>query len=386
MTSQTHASPTRPAAGPAGPIFVRWTGHGGRWWAGVLALWTALALLVALQTGLATLYRGQPVVWSRVIGVRLLDWATCALFLPVLVGLARHLPLQRGVLGRHLALQAGSAAVVVLLKQVILHLLLQAWLPAHSASLMQELATTGINEFIIFCAIIGVIHATEYHRRYEERGRDAAELERQLTESRLATLTSQIRPHFLFNTMHGITTLMRSDPDAAEHMMSQLADLLEGSLKHPPSHLVALRDEIRLVGKYLAIMQMRFGTRLRVDIAVPDELLDATVPVFLLQPLVENAIEHGVATRAGPASVRLTAERLGDTLRLTVADDGAGAPVADGNGRRSGGIGLANTHQRLKALYGASCNIELRRDIERGTTMTVELPFRTESSAQPSTA
>lgn len=207
------------------------------------------------------------------------------------------------------------------------------------------------------------------------------QLEAQLSDAQLRALRAQLHPHFLFNTLNAITTLIHRDPDAADTMVTRLGELLRLALRADPSHETTLGEEVALLEHYLAIMRVRFADQLSVTCTVPPGLKGALVPSFVLQPLVENALEHGVARLDGPGRVAIEAEQAGDTLAITVTDNGmlADRPLRgrerpdDGS---DGGIGLANTRQRLEALYGARGQLELRPAPGGGTQARLTVPLR----------
>ena len=227
--------------------------------------------------------------------------------------------------------------------------------------------------WIVVSATTAVLHS----RRARERERRSLELAASLAQSRLATLRAQLQPHFLFNSLNAISTLVHRDPNAADEMISNLSDFLRLTLEHSESQELPLRNELEFVRRYLAIEQVRFGDRLRVIEQIPQDALDCLVPVLLLQPLVENALKHGIAPKRGPATLQITAVRSDHQLLLTIEDDGVGLGVA-GNTRP--GIGLSNTRSRLRELHGPRATVTLDAMPSGGTRTTVQLPARTETS------
>ena len=197
-------------------------------------------------------------------------------------------------------------------------------------------------------------------------------LEAQLADARLQTLRTQLQPHFLFNALNTISVLMHEDVDAADRILLQLSALLRRSLDSTEAHEVTLGEEIGFLENYLAIEQARFGARLNYRIHAPDDVRDARVPNLILHPLVENALRHGLATRAGPGRVDVAAARHGDVLRLRVVDDGRALPA-----EMTERVGLANTRARLRLLYGERHRFELRNSEAGGVIAEIELPWRT---------
>lgn len=230
---------------------------------------------------------------------------------------------------------------------------------------------------LTYWAIIGVYYVLDYHERWREREVRAAELERALSESQLQALKMQLHPHFLFNALNSIAALMHSDVEAADTMLVRLSDLLRRALDQAGAQEISLGQELDFLRPYLDIEKVRFQERLSVDFAVPNELLGARVPNLILQPLVENAIRHGIAPQTAPGRITVSARREGETLHLEVRDNGRGlfegrAPVD--------GIGLGNTRARLERLYGAAQSITLTVLPEGGVAAQVSLPLRLAAS------
>ena len=277
--------------------------HAAAWWAFGFAVWTLLALMSVLQAAMYLGYVGESIRWGPLVGIRLLDWYTCALFLPPLVWLARRFPLGGADTPRNVAVQLISPALFVVGKYALLLPIERRIGRADGITLTGILAANAVTELMIFWAASAAIHGVEFYRRLRARERQALILEQRLTRARLDALTAQIRPHFLFNTLNSITTLIRRDPEGAEKMVMQLADLLSATLRSPEEQEISLREEMDLLDSYLSIMQVRFGSRLTVERDVSTSAADALVPAFILQPLVENALEHGIARRSAAGAV-----------------------------------------------------------------------------------
>jgi LytS/YehU family sensor histidine kinase len=227
--------------------------------------------------------------------------------------------------------------------------------------------------FNITCyfAVVAIGHAVDFARMYRERAIVEAELSAELSTARLRMLESQLRPHFLFNTLNTIAEQVHSNPQGADDLILRLAALLRASLHLTEGHEVPLRDEVATVAHYLAIVRVRYEDRLRVSIDVAPELEGILVPSMVLQPLVENALQHGVEPVDGVTHVTITAARRDDSLVLAVADDGAG--LADG--QIADGVGLRNTRDRLRHLYGHSAGLTLRARDGGGVVSEVTIPL-----------
>jgi len=224
-----------------------------------------------------------------------------------------------------------------------------------------------------FWGLVGISYALGFYERSKARELREAELESHLAAARLRALRMQLNPHFLFNTLNSIATLVHEKPQAADDMISSLSELLRLSLRGPDRQEVSLNEELQFLDRYLQIEQIRFGTRLRIEKEIETGALDALVPTLILQPLVENAIKHGIEARLGLSIIRITARHRGDTLRLKVMDNGAGLR-GDLDGGLKEGVGLSNTRSRLKVLYGESAGLELRSE-ENGFSAEIRIPW-----------
>jgi len=220
---------------------------------------------------------------------------------------------------------------------------------------------------------VSVSHAFGYYRQYQERALRATELEKRLTQARLQALQMQLNPHFLFNTLNAISSLMHRDVKAADRMLARLAELLRYALESTESQEVTLQKELAFLRRYLEIEQTRFGARLQVREEVAEGLLEALVPNLILQPLVENAIKHGIERRTRDGVIVLRAVEEDGKVVLEVSDNGPGLKP-EGSGRK--GIGLANTRARLEQLYGVDHAFELVNAEAGGLTVRVRIPFR----------
>lgn len=234
----------------------------------------------------------------------------------------------------------------------------------------------ALSELVAVGLALALAIAYDVHRRYRAREAQALQLEARLAEARLRALSSQLQPHFLFNTLNAISVILHRDPRAADAMLVGLAELLRATLQQREAQEIPLREELALLERYLEIMRHRYGTRLTVELAVAPDTRELLVPPFVLQPLVENALEHGVGNRAGPATVRIVAARAGDRLRLDVIDDGTG-PGLDRADDADDGIGLSTTRHRLEQLYGSAQRLVLEPvESGRGARAVIELPAR----------
>ncbi len=230
-------------------------------------------------------------------------------------------------------------------------------------------------EMMTYWAVVGLSHALTYHRESQERAVAGAQLETRLAEAQLQALQRQLHPHFLFNTLHTISALMHRDVEAADAMIARLSDLLRLTLDRLGVQQVSLKEELEFLSKYLEIEQTRFQDRLTVHLDIQPETLDARVPNLLLQPLVENAIRHGIAPRTAAGRLVLRAAREGDTLVVEVRDNGPGLPQARLAAFNTRGVGLTNTRSRLEHLYGAGHRFAFRDSPGGGLSVLITIPF-----------
>jgi len=343
-------------------------------WLLVFLFWTALGLFFASQNGLSYLYQQGSVYWWPTIKIALSDWYVWALLTPVAVWLARRFPFTEGKRGR--------AVLVHLLAGVLLtavKIMIEGWVRSNILGFpgrINPIAKFHLS-YITYWGIVGVTQGMAYYRMYREREVAAAQLAAQLAQAQLQALQMQLHPHFLFNTLHAISALMHRDVDAAEKMLARLSDLLRLTLDSGAQQEVHLKDEMDFLHKYLEIEETRFQDRLTVRTDIAADTLDALVPNLILQPLVENAIRHGIAPRVQPGVVEIRAWQDGGSLRIEVCDDGPG--LRPGNGRE--GLGLANTRARLAALYGQRQQFELKPRAAGGVCAALSIPFRTSESA-----
>jgi LytS/YehU family sensor histidine kinase len=225
----------------------------------------------------------------------------------------------------------------------------------------------------VYFAVLGVEHAVTYFVEARERETHAARLEAQLADARLGALRMQMQPHFLFNSLNAITVIVRDrDTATATRMLEQLGEMLRRVMRADRPQEVTLADELSFVRQYLGIEQVRYSDRLRPEFAVDPDVEGAAVPEFLLQPLVENAIRHGLAKRVTATLVRVEARREGEELVLAVIDDGPGL----GPGDVKEGVGLGNTRARVATLYGPRATLDLAAGPGGGTRVTVRIPYR----------
>jgi signal transduction histidine kinase len=342
---------------------------------------TLLALLWATQLYLYYAYFGPtPMPWLQAIGWGMSDWYLWGAFTVLIAELARRVPLGRGRGVLSLGIHVLCAALISGTYCTITATAWWAFRP-EGPTAMSWPATFAFGlirwlpwNLVTYVAILGIVHAFEYHRVYRDRELRASQLETQLTQAQLAALKAQLHPHFLFNTLNAISALIHKDPDAAERMVARLSELLRHVLDGGAANEVPLENELSFLQKYLEIERVRFGDRLNVQFGVGPDTLGAAVPSLILQPLVENAIRHGLAPYATSCTIEVNARRIDGALSLEVVDSGPGILNADPSSLREG-VGLANTRARLQQLHGNRYQFELRRSAAGGLSAHIEIPF-----------
>lgn len=338
--------------------------------------WTLLGLSFASQFYISSAKAELEVSWTQAVNYSLADWYVFALLSIPVIHLARRFRFAGGTWARSLVAHA-VASICFSLAYMIIRAWVGQWQSqaAFNDVFKPLLVKTWHFNLLIYWVIVAVSHAFDYYRKYRERELRASELEKRLVQAKLQALQMQLNPHFLFNTLHSISSLMHKDVEAADRMIARLSDLLRAALEGAETQEVTLRQELELLQLYLSIEQIRFGSRLTVKMNIAPDTLQAQVPNLILQPLVENAIRHGIEPRARPGCIELLAHRQDGTLALVVSDDGGGLGE---NGTIKEGVGLSNTRARLRELYGATHRFELVRGQSGGVRVELSIPFREE--------
>jgi two-component system, LytTR family, sensor kinase len=369
----------------------------GTWlvWAVSFGVWTAVALAASVSVYELWRSRGYPMTVGSILGSEFSQVLTYAPLTPLVFALAMRFPIHKDNWARrsllHLLFGIVFAVAHVILKGITPY---AAWDPklehyisgiwnsqAHTFQIkwpiFQNLFLSDVVDDItsIYVPIVLVAHAVSYYRRFRDRELHSTMLEMQLAKSHLQTLKSHLQPHFLFNTLHSISSLMLTDVSAADRMMARLSDLLRMSLESSGLQVTTLSRELEFLNAYLEIEKVRFGDRLNVVLEVAPETLDAQVPSLFLQPLAENSIRHGIARMSSAGTVWITASHDGRDLVLQVRDNGPGlSEVADVPSRK--GVGLGTTRERLRTLYGKEHSFEIRGVPSGGVEVCARIPFR----------
>ena len=353
-----------------------------RWWVN-LAIWTAWGLLLATQVTWYTSLGAKPTPFLMALRLNMPGALVWAVFTPATIWLARRYPPFEGSHWRRgVAVNLVASAVAVFL-EVLLVTVNGRWvrgpMPDDGSILMTALRSAVWwfpSDCWLYWAIVASDYGVTHYRRLRERELRASQLEAQLAEARLQALKMQLQPHFLFNALHTIGQLVRTGQDAlAVQVVAGLGDLLRRVLDGAGTQEVPLKQELEFLRSYLDVEQVRFRDRLKAVVDAEPDTLDARVPYLILQPLVENAIRHGIAPRPTTGRLLISARRIAGSLHLTVRDDGSGL-VSGGMSRDSRGVGLVNTSERLRQLYGDAASFEVVGAEDGGTVARVVVPFR----------
>jgi two-component system, LytTR family, sensor kinase len=369
----------------------------------VLGIWLALAVVLTGQ-GYLIVYSArqahsdignvQPplALWELFLSnvVECLIWAFLTLGI---FWLAQRFPFGQGHWFRSLLVHVAACLVLGLIQtalsllaaEIIRHSIIK---PTISINVLIYFFVAKLNNNIFFYgAILAVSHVLNYYRQLRERELRSAELEAKLAQTQLQILKMQLHPHFLFNTLNAISALIHQDVDLADRMIARLGDLLRTTLENVNKQEIALEEELEFIGPYLEIEKARLGSRLTVQMQIDPAVLSARVPNMILQPLVENAIRHGIAARIEPGKLEIEAGRDNGYLRLAVKDDGPGLetsvygaqttapPLHSAPSRQVSGIGLANTRARLEKLYGPNQRLDLINNPGGGLQVDITIPY-----------
>lgn len=346
----------------------------------IFVLSSIVGLYFATQLYLNNYPELNPVRWRDAVAINMTYYYLWGLTTPLVFLLARRFRLDARPYFPsfivHLASSVVLTALQILIAETILHFLVVSRPRTLLFGILRGFRGNFHSSLPTYWMILAICYAIDYYFKFRDRELRASQLEARLSQAQLETLKMQLHPHFLFNTLNSISSLMYTDVEAADAMMSRLSEFLRLTLDNSGEQEVTLREEIEFLDRYLAIERIRFDDRLRVHIDIDPTALEARVPNLALQPLVENAIRHGIAARPEGGQIDIVARREDGALRIGLKDDGPG--VLPERSRREG-IGLANTRARLQQLYGSQQKLELTNSTSGGLLVTMIIPFRTAS-------
>lgn len=335
-----------------------------------------MGLIFSGQFYISSSQFGRAVPWRQALISSLTDWYVFAVLSLIPIALARRFRLDGHLWKRnlysHLFASIGFSAAYCLIRAVFWQTASTGAARTYGGTFTELLLKTWHFNLMIYWVVLTVCHAFDFYRRYQERATCSADLEKRLAEARLQALQMQLNPHFLFNTLHAISALVHQDADAADRMISRLGELLRHALESTDQQEVTLREELDFLNRYLEIEQTRFGERLQIEMGVSPDTNDLLVPNLILQPLVENAIQHGIEPRAKAGKITISANQNGGTLTLQVKDSGSFNPT----GEFKEGVGLSNTRLRLQQLYGDRQTFIPETAPGGGFRATISMPCR----------
>src|SRR5215831_13965251 len=360
-------------------------------WMLVSSAWILPAGFAAINRIAQTHLSGWDPVTTRDLLWESGDWFLYAFLTPAVFAVSKRLPMAQPHLTRRALLHLWISllfcvawatcgqllrwALMLLFEPTAAHMAMQTWQFYRKAGVewLGWIFTTLPFGVAVYLCVVGVEHAVRYFIEARERDVQVARLSERLSSARFAALQAQVNPHFLFNTLNTIAVFVRdNDRQAAVRIVEQLGEVLRTTLSRHRMNEVPLGEELELVRQYVAIEQARFSDRLRPEFSIDDSLLSAATPSFALQHLVENAIRHGIARRPDAGRLVIAARRDGDTLEISVMDDGVGVDAALVIPQ---GHGVENTRERLRALYGGLASLDIARRAEGGTIATLRTPY-----------
>ncbi len=338
-------------------------------WRWIAALWCAFGLIEATQAiGIMRFGEGRDHAWLPLFGISMATWLPWALATPWIIGLARRHRIHRGMSVRTIAVHLAAFVAISVVAEAwsaLLQVMFNPWGNRQAPTFWNTWSITLLYQSLIFLIAYVLILIITYLVDSREN----------LSKAQLAALRGQMEPHFMFNTLNSIAGLVRDRRnDAAVSMIVGLSEFLRRASEDSHRPQVTLAEEVEYLQRYVDIQQVRFGERLRVDVDIDAELMDAQVPNLLLQPLVENAIKHGVAKRVSGGAIRVSGQRKDDSLHLSVYNDGSNA--ADDWQTQGAGVGLANLRTRLQILHGDAAGLQLNRVGTDGVEVIIMLPLR----------
>lgn len=339
------------------------------------------ALLTIISTGQQYVFAiTQPSVesWRVSLVYAAIEWYSWAVIAPLIVKLCDKFPIDRQHFIHRIWIHFVCAPVFSFIQLTILTYGWQWLAPvqykaiSYSAMFVTMFSRKFHIGVLIYGAICGVIYAFQAYGKFRDETLKRSQLTEELTRAQLDLLKMQIDPHFLFNTLNTITAMIRTDPRAAELMITRLGDLLRLTLEKDGKLEVRLSEEMEFIDRYLEIEQTRFYDRLTIEKSLDKQLMNALIPNMILQPIVENAVHHGITQRIGAGIIRISAEHKNNQLRIAISDDGKGFPTES----VKNGIGIANTRARLERMYGDKHHFEIRHPESGGAEVLISIPYK----------
>ena len=351
-------------------------------WVAIWGLWTLFGIFFASQVALQSRLSENPTPFWRVLSWQLFSGYLWFAISPLILWFGRRFTFDEGKwktsIPIHLVASVAIAIGQLAVDAFVLPKLgyMSRFANAPYLEIFKIFVLVNLHFSVaIYWGVIGMQNAIKYYRKYRERELRTSQLEARLATTRLQVLKMQLHPHFLFNTLNAISELIYRNPESAERMISDLSDLLRMSFENLEVQEIPLKQELEFLEKYLEIESTRFHDRLQVEMSISPDTLDASVPNMILQPLVENAIKHGIGPRSEGGRINIEASRQNGHLTLSVSDNGLGVPHGDLE-NLSEGVGLSNTRRRLRHLYGDGHSFSLRNEEDSGLTVDLVIPYK----------
>jgi sensor histidine kinase YesM len=351
------------------------------------AIWLLPGVYFAVQVYLQHSSDERPVTINEALLQGLVFWFLWALTSPLILKLTRMFPFRREQWSDALLLHL-PAGTIISLTHLLLFVFTTSWIEGNSIRSFDELLARFQPVFLsnfawwslVYWTFLVASYAFHFYERYQEGVLRASQLEAQLAQAELQALKMQLHPHFLFNTLHSISALMHEDVEAADKMVARLGEFLRMTLRNSGTSEITLEEEVKFLECYLDIERIRFEDRLSVNFEIEPSVLTARVPNLIMQPIVENAIRHGIAPQTGPATLAIRAQRRNDSLILEVEDNGPGLSEAATGSRpqHESGLGLSNTRGRLEKFYGGTQRLRLESIPGGGLRVTLLIPLQSD--------
>ena len=360
--------------------------HLGTKWVISFGFWILLGLLFASKSYIYSVIIDQPIYWWRAIGFTMPKALVWGAVTPIVLWFASIFRIESHNwiknLGIHIAICILLAPFLVM-SSFLIDLLIK-WigsaLPDNpsfvTAAFNAQIFANSFDNILTYIIIVGMYHVYEYYQRYKERELKAARLEAQLATARLDLLKAQLNPHFLFNTLSAISIVKDRDLEMADKMITDLSEMLRFIMDNVHKQEVSLREEMDFLNRYISLQKKRFEDNLEFTTDIDPASWNAMVPSLILQPLVENAIEHGIRNQNSDGKINITCNLEKDQLAFEIRDNGIGLNNKNLNKHKGKGIGVSNTRERLEALYGSNYTFEMKNGDKGGVTVTLKIPYR----------
>lgn len=354
-------------------------------WLLIALAWELIAFYFIFQNYIFSINAGTPFDWQRSLSYRLTNNLYWILLTPLLFYIGKKIKLEPGKIAKNILIVTGLG-ILISLAQAHLSIITSLFfarfysvpvMPFWERIILAEYGMLGLafDSFFLYFGAMSIIYGINYYRKNKEHQYNLSQLEARLAQAEVQAMKMQLHPHFLFNTLHAISTLMHRDPNAADKMITQLSNLLRISLDNIGVQEVLLRDELNFLEQYIEIQKMRFQDSLEIKMDIAPETFNIQVPNLILQPIVENAFKHGVEEISGEKRINITSRLENKMLMISVEDNGPGTKEVTGEASQAG-LGLKNTRERLRQLYGSNSELVIENSIPKGLIVKLNIPIK----------